>query len=84
MPVDLAIKNAPDHLVDHLKERARKHQRSLEGEVLAILEEAVGAQPARKLTISEILEEVERSGLRTPANSAAIIRADRDGAKHGR
>jgi plasmid stability protein len=84
MPVDLAIKDAPDHVVDRLKLRARSNRRSLEGEVLAILEEAVGVQPARQLTIQELLEEVERSGLRTPAESAAIIRADRDGAKHGR
>lgn len=84
MPVDLAIKDTPDHVIDRLKLRARSNHRSLEGEVLAILEEAVGVQPLRKLTIREVLEEVERSGLRTPAESAAIVRADRDGAKHGR
>jgi plasmid stability protein len=82
MPVSLSIKRAPDDLVGRLKLRARKNHRSLQGEVLAILEEAVN-EP-RRLTVADIMAEVERTGLRTPSESAAIIRADRDGAKHGR
>ena len=42
MPVSLSIKNAPDEVVKRLKERAERHHRSLQGELLAILEEAVG------------------------------------------
>ena len=40
MPVNLSIKNAPDDLVVRLKERAAKHHRSLQGELLVIIEEA--------------------------------------------
>jgi antitoxin FitA len=76
MPVNLSIKNAPDEVVRRLRRRAERHHRSLQGELLAILEEAVRSQ--RELGPAELLAEVRRLGLRTPADSAAIIRADRD------
>jgi plasmid stability protein len=41
MPVNLTIENLPDHLVDRLRERARLHRRSLQDEILAIIETAV-------------------------------------------
>jgi len=41
MPVNLSIKNAPDQVVQRLRERAERHHRLLQGELLAILEEAV-------------------------------------------
>ena len=41
MPVNLSIKNAPDHIVARLRERARRHHRSLQGELLAIIENAM-------------------------------------------
>lgn len=77
MPVNLSIKNAPDDLVARLKERAAKNHRSLQGELLAIIEEAVRAR--RKLTPDEILAKVKGLGLGTPSESAEMIRADRDG-----
>ncbi len=77
MPVNLSIKNAPDELVARLKQRAAKHHRLLQGELLAIVEEAVGAP--RGLTPDEVLAEVRRLGLRTPADAVEIIRAHRDG-----
>jgi hypothetical protein len=46
-------------------------------ELLAIIEEAVG-QPAQ-LTPREVLAEVRRLGLQTPAEAVAMIRASRDG-----
>jgi antitoxin FitA len=41
MPVTLSIKNAPDEIVRRLRERAERHHRSLQGELMAIIEEAV-------------------------------------------
>lgn len=76
MPVNLSIKNAPDDVVQRLKARAARHHRSLQGELLAILEEAV--QPPRRVTVDEVLAEVRRLHLMTPAESAAMVRADRD------
>ena len=76
MPVNLSIKNAPDDVVERLRERAARHHRSLQGELLAIVEAAV--RPTQHLTPKEVLAEVRRMGLRTPAEAAAIVRADRD------
>lgn len=76
MPVNLSIKNAPDEIVTGLRRRAERHHRSLQGELLAILEEAVRSE--RDLSPAELLTEIRRLGLRTPADSASIVRVDRD------
>jgi plasmid stability protein len=77
MPTNLSIKNAPDEVVRRLRKRAERHHRSLQGEMLAIIEEAVRSEVA--VSPGELLTEVRRLGLETPADSAAIVRADRDG-----
>lgn len=76
MPVNLSIKNAPDAVVRRLKQRAKRNRRSLQGELLVILEEA--ARSSRALTLEEAIAEVQRLGLRTPAEAVRSIRADRD------
>jgi hypothetical protein len=63
--------------VQRLRERAERHHRSLQGELLAIIEAAV--QEDGPATPADILAEVRRLGLRTPSEAAALIRADRDG-----
>jgi antitoxin FitA len=75
MPVTLSVKNVPDALAERLRKRAAEHHRSLQGELLAILEEA--AQPS--LTIDDLAAKVRSLGLRTKSDSLAIIRAARDG-----
>jgi plasmid stability protein len=40
MSVNLSIKNAPDEIARRLRERAERHHRSLQGELLAITEAA--------------------------------------------
>jgi antitoxin FitA len=74
---NLSIKNAPERIVKKLKERAQRNHRSLQGELLSILEKA--ADEPRPLSPKEVLAEARRRGVRTPAEAAAIIRADRDG-----
>ena len=76
MPINLSIKNAPDEIVERLRKRAAKHHRSLQGELLAIVEEAV--REPRWFTPGDVLAEIRRLGLKTPAEAAAIIRTDRD------
>ena len=76
MPVNLSIKNAPDDLVVRLKARAERNHRSMQGEVLAILEEAV--RSPRRLTPDEFLAEIRKLGFKTPSESAEIIRKMRD------
>jgi plasmid stability protein len=56
-----------------LKERAARNHRSLQGELQAILQEA-----GRSLTVHDIVALAKRLGLRTPAESAQMIREDRD------
>ena len=77
MPVNLSIKNAPDRVVQRLRERAERHHRSLQGELLAIIEAAV--QDDEPAAPADILAEVRRLGVHTPREAADIIRADRDG-----
>ncbi|HOT83980.1 MAG TPA: Arc family DNA-binding protein [Candidatus Defluviicoccus seviourii] len=76
MPLNLSIKNAPDDVVQRLKARAARHHRSLQGELLAILEEAV--KPPRQVTVDDVLAEVRRLQVSTPAESASMVRAERD------
>jgi antitoxin FitA len=76
MSVNLSIKNAPDELVAELKLRAQRNHRSMQGEVLAILDEVVRAP--QRLTPDQVLAKVQQLGLRTPAEATEIIRADRD------
>ncbi len=75
MPVNLSIKHVPDRIVAELRRRAAAHHRSLQGELLAVLEEAVSPRP---LSIKEARAQIESLALRTANNSAKIIRADRD------
>ncbi len=44
MPVNLSIKNVPNLLAERLRHRAEQHHRSLQGELMAILEEVL-AEP---------------------------------------
>jgi antitoxin FitA len=74
--MNLSIKNVPEDVVRRLRQRAAERHRSLQGELLAIIEEAARAEEG--LSPGELLAEVRRLGLRTPADSAAIVRADRD------
>jgi plasmid stability protein len=76
MATSLSIKNVPDDVVERLRRRAERSHRSLQGELLAIVEEAVRTE--QDLSPLELLAEVRRSGLHTPGEATGIIRADRD------
>jgi plasmid stability protein len=81
MSVALSIKGCPEGLVAELRRRAAEHHRSLDGEVVAILEANLGKE--RRLTIGELAARARASGLRTPSEAAAIVREARD-ARYGR
>lgn len=72
--VTLSVKNVPIDLAQRLKERAAQHHRSLQGELMAILDDA-----GRRLTIEDLAAFASRVGLRTPAESRTLIRKARDG-----
>jgi plasmid stability protein len=81
MSVNLSIKNAPDDLVVLLKARAERNHRSMQGELLAILEDAVRAP--QRMTPMELLAEVRKLDLKMPSEAAEIVRKMRD-ERHGR
>jgi plasmid stability protein len=76
MPVNLSIKNAPDDVVERLRHRAAKNHRSLQGELMAIIEAA--ALKEQVLSPIELVREVRKLGLNSPSEAAAMIREDRD------
>ena len=61
--------NAPDELVQRLRERAARNHRSLQGELMAIIEEAVRPQ-ASSTCVNEVLAEVRSSDLPSPRRSS--------------
>jgi antitoxin FitA len=75
MTVTLSIKKVPEKLVKRLKRKAAMHKRSLQGELMAVLEEA--ASPTR-LTVDELWQAVQRIGPPVPGDSVKMIREDRD------
>lgn len=83
MPVTLSIKNVPDEIVEPLRERAKRNHRSLQGELMAILDDAARARAEPKISIQELYERVKASGFTSPSESTQMIREMRDG-RYGR
>jgi len=65
MPVNLSIKNVPDALAAKLRKRAERNHRSLQGELMAILEAAAGAPQAGR---ANAVAAYETRAAATPAN----------------
>lgn len=76
MSANLTIENVPDDVAERLRERARRNNRSLQGELLAIVEESVKRH--RVLTVNEAIERFDGSGIHTASDSVQIIREMRD------
>ncbi len=76
MPLNLSIKNVPDDVAELLKTRATKNHRSLQGELLAIIEAAVKPD---SLTVEELADHIRKLGLTTGNESGRMAREDRDG-----
>ena len=74
--VNLSIKNVPEHVVDQLRERAKQNHRSLQGELLSILEQTV---KPKKLSVEEAITRIKALNFSTASDSVEIIRELRDG-----
>lgn len=72
----LSIKNVPEATLEQLRQRAKRHHRSLQGELLSIIDEALTRE--RYLSPAEALEEARKLGLNSPSESAQIVRELRD------
>ncbi len=77
MPVNLSIKDVPDDVAERLRARAQRNHRSLQGELRAIIDQAVPALP-RRLSATEFLARMKELGPGTPGDSVEIVRHMRD------
>jgi len=75
MAVSLSIKDVPDSLARALRERAARNHRSVQGELMHILEGALADRPFRA---QELVKRIQALGLQTEADGTATIRRDRD------
>ena len=72
MSINLSIKNVPESLADALRARAESHHRSLQGELMSILEAAVGPGMTAQQTLAEYsLDRVAVKLARGKAEAAA-------------
>ena len=73
MPVNLSIKNVPEALAEKLRARAERNHRSLQGELMAIIEAAaVGEAPLPAVLRGR---EAVRRGTKTIEEVASELRA---------
>jgi plasmid stability protein len=80
MPIDLSIKRVPEKMAKRLRERAAHNHRSLQGELMAILHEAVG-DPSNAGATRSVPSNARPSGwiIAPKSESALMIREDREG-----
>ena len=72
---NLSIKNVPEQTVARLRARAKLHHRSLQGELMTILEEAL---QGGRLTVDGVYSRVRALGVKTGPDSVTMVREDRD------
>ena len=90
MPVNLSIKNVPDDVAERLRQRAKRNHRSLQGELLHLLEESLATgrlSPAElhakvskqgRISFEEFDRKMAKLDFHTAGDSTEIIRHDRD------
>ena len=71
----LTVKNVPEEMLVLLRERAKRHHRSLQGELMLILEEAIAST---KMSLDQVQRRVEELGIRTGDDSTRWVRELRD------
>ena len=80
MPVNLSIKSVPDALVERLRARASRNNRSLQGELITILEESTGLR-TNSMGTEEAIGKLRQLDFQTKADSVEFVRKDRDKAR---
>ena len=76
MPASLSIKNVPDAVVERLRARAARNRRSLQGELLDLIERAAEELPT--ISARAVYGRIRKLKLPTGENSTDIIRDMRD------
>lgn len=73
---NLSIKNVPEHLLTKLRDRAARHHRSIQGELMALLSAAVGSTAdVPDAGVASEKPQARRSGMRSIEEIAAEHRA---------
>jgi antitoxin FitA len=74
MAVNLSIKEVPDALADRLRARAERHHRSLQGELMVIIEQAAAEETERQGPPQrQPAATVFKSGTKTIEEIAAVL-----------
>jgi hypothetical protein len=93
MSVNLSIKDVPDGIAEQLRQRAARNHRSLQGELMAIIEQAA-TEPTTQIhgikhswvqgwkSIEQVADEARQRYPDGTASSVEFIRAMRD-SRHG-
>lgn len=75
---DVLIRNVPPPVLDKLKKRASRNMRSLQQELLTILEDAAGADELKAAEAANMVRERLAAYNRDFSDSTKSIREDRD------
>ncbi|MCL5264493.1 MAG: hypothetical protein M1343_04750 [Chloroflexi bacterium] len=76
---DILVRDVPQQTVDVLKQRAKQHRRSLQQELLSILEAtAEGSQARSPSQIAAAIRARLAQGPRTFGDSTDLVREDRE------
>jgi antitoxin FitA len=75
MPNNVSVKNVPDEIMEKLRQRAKRHHRSLQGELLTILEEATGHAQS---SVDQAESQLKSLDLVTDSESTTWLRELRD------
>ena len=78
MPVNLSIKDVPEDIADRLRARAARNHRSLQGELMLLIEQAAAEAPAAAPHTAKLA-----TGAATGASSDAATGASSDAATGG-
>ncbi|MCU1385350.1 MAG: hypothetical protein JWL71_4047 [Acidobacteria bacterium] len=76
MTASLSIKNVPDAVVERLRARAARNRRSLQGELLDLVERAADEVPT--ISAREVFDRIRKLNLPAGESSVGIIREMRD------
>jgi plasmid stability protein len=76
MAASLSIKNVPDDVLERLRARAARNRRSLQGELLDLIERAAAEVPT--ISAREVFDRIRKLNLPAGESSADIIREMRD------
>ena len=70
MPVNLSIKDVPEDIADRLRARAARNHRSLQGELMLLIEQAAAETPPAATRAAQVGPSAAHSAAPNPASIA--------------